>query len=87
MSNRTDDIVAHFSAKLRSMAASDRIIASCGTAGYIQTVLVPELATLLIRDDLGVSESEARKVLKESSHIGELLNEDLNDSKRRIGAV
>ena len=65
------------------MAASDRTIASCGTAGYIQTVLVPELAMLLIQDDLNIDESEAQKVLAESGEIGELLNEDLNDSNSK----
>ena len=70
------------------MAASDRIIASCGTAGYIQTVLVPELAALLIQDDLKIDESEARKVLEESGEIGDLLNDDVNDNNnKRIGAA
>lgn len=85
--SRTEHIIAHFSTKLRTMATSDRIIAATGTAGYVQAVLVPELALLLIQDDLKVDESEARKVLKESGDVGELLHEDNYENSQRLGAV
>ena len=69
------------------MAASDRIIAASGTAGYVQAVLVPELALLLMQDDLKIDETEARKVLQESSEIGELLHEDSYENNNRLGAA
>ena len=69
------------------MAASDRIIAATGTAGYVQAVLVPELALLLMQDDLRIDESKARKVLKESSEIGELLHDDIYENNHRLENV
>ena len=42
----------------------------------MQAVLVPELAILLIKDDMKVDEEKAREVLRDSVDIGNLLNEE-----------
>ena len=39
-------------------------------------VLAPELAAILIMEDLNVSAERAREILEESSELGELLNGD-----------
>jgi hypothetical protein len=35
---------------------------------------VPELLVVLVQEDMGVNEKQARQILKESDKIGELLN-------------
>ena len=68
--------MSRFASKLRRRAASDKLISSGGVSGYVQAVLVPELAVLLVMDDLNVDQDRAREVLRESSDIGNLLNEE-----------
>lgn len=45
-------------------------------AAYIQAVLVPELATLLVMDDMKVDEEGARAILRDTVEIGNLVNEE-----------
>ncbi|OJD27166.1 hypothetical protein ACJ73_01437 [Blastomyces percursus] len=53
-----------------------KFIRRCGgVPAYIQEVLVPEVLTKLITEDMGVSDCQARSVLKKSKEIGKLLNE------------
>jgi len=59
-------------------ATKDTLVAasgvSGGVAGYVQSVLVPELAVSLIREDLGVkSQRDPVKMLEESAELGETL--------------
>lgn len=68
-----------FSAQLRRIAVTDRLVAARGVTGYVQTVLVPELAVRLIREDMGVGVEDARQVMRESVGIGDLLNEEVED--------
>ena len=68
--------MSRFASKLRRLAASDKLISSGGVSRYVQAVLVPELATLLIKDDMKVDEERAREVLNDSVDIGNLLNEE-----------
>ena len=68
-----------FSHKLRRLAATDKIVKMAGIAGYAQSVLVPELAMRLVKDDMGVSDEVARHILRESISIGEKMNPALND--------
>ena len=65
-----------FSSQIRRLAASDKIISSGGVSGYVQAVLVPELAVLLVKEDMRVDDEEARGILQESIEIGDLLNEE-----------
>lgn len=55
-------------------AKKDALIARGGSAGFIQSVLAPELAVLLISEDMSVGESQARKIMEDSRDIGEKLN-------------
>ena len=73
---RADNIMSRFASKLRRLAASDKLISSGGVSRYVQAVLVPELAVLLVKDDMKVDEEKAREVLRESVEIGNLLNEE-----------
>lgn len=65
-----------FAPKVRRLAASDKLIASAGVAGYVQAVLAPELAVMLVMEDMRVDEDEARAILRNSREIGDLLNEE-----------
>jgi hypothetical protein len=72
-------VFARFSPLLKERAIVDPLISGRSYSLYVQTVLVPELATRLVVDDLGVDEETARKVLEESAWVGELLCEDIGD--------
>ncbi|KAF2234497.1 hypothetical protein EV356DRAFT_532807 [Viridothelium virens] len=73
-----ESIINHFSNKIRRLAASDDLLSlgGGGVTGYVQSVLVPELAVGLIKEDLYIDDEEARKVLSESTKIGRLVNEE-----------
>ncbi|KAM7205779.1 RTC4-like domain containing protein [Naviculisporaceae sp. PSN 640] len=78
----TENLTYKFSRLLRERAVQDRLISSRGYMGYLQSVLVPELAVQLIKDDMSVSEEKAREIMAESSAVGELINEELKDVVR-----
>lgn len=66
--------------QLRRLAGSDKLIAgSGGVSGYVQAVLVPELATLLVMEDMDVGKERAIDILSESIEIGDLVNEEEED--------
>lgn len=65
-----------FSSKLRRRSSSDNLISSRGISSYVRAVLVPELATLLVMDDMKIDAEEARQVLHESVELGNFLNEE-----------
>lgn len=71
-----------FAPKVRRLAASDKLIASAGVAGYVQAVLAPELAVMLVMEDMRVDEDEARAILRNSKEIGDLLNEEEDEMIR-----
>ncbi|KAH6853444.1 RTC4-like domain-containing protein [Chaetomium sp. MPI-CAGE-AT-0009] len=75
----TENLICEFAALLRKRSVEDRLIAARGHTMYLQAVLVPELAVRLIMEDMGVGVEEARKILTESSDIGELLNDEIPD--------
>jgi hypothetical protein len=50
-----------------------------GVVGYTQTVLVPELAIRLIKEDMGVDDASARNIMRESINLGEKMNPAPND--------
>ena len=59
---------------LKRRAVEDEVIAGRGSATFIQTVLVAELGTMLIREDLGVNDQAARAVMEESKGLGDILH-------------
>ncbi|KFG86856.1 hypothetical protein MANI_002524 [Metarhizium anisopliae] len=69
-----DYLVNEFSELLREKAVDDRVIAGRGSAAFIQTVLVAELAVRLIMEDMKVAEEEARAILDESKALGEMIH-------------
>jgi hypothetical protein len=81
--NRTDHIIVYLSDRLRKQAAKDDLVAasgiSGGVSGFINTVLVPELATQLVREDLKVPAARAREIAAESAELGDLLNPEIEE--------
>ncbi|ODA76566.1 hypothetical protein RJ55_07836 [Drechmeria coniospora] len=71
-----DYLVDEFGSLLKEKAVDDRVIAGRGSAAFIQSVLVAELAVHLIRDDMRVSDEEARVILEESRALGEIVHEE-----------
>ncbi|KAK3309624.1 RTC4-like domain-containing protein [Chaetomium strumarium] len=75
----SENLIREFSSLLRKRALQDRLVAARGHTAYLQSVLVPELAVQLIMEDMSVGEEEARKILTDSSAVGELLNDEIAD--------
>ncbi|KAK4973242.1 hypothetical protein LTR66_011225 [Elasticomyces elasticus] len=82
----TESILSQFSTKLRQLAVSDKLIAavgvSGGVSGYVQAVLVPELALALVKEDMDVDAERAREVMTEGTDVGDLLNEEEEEDRR-----
>ncbi|KAF4454352.1 hypothetical protein F53441_3109 [Fusarium austroafricanum] len=72
-----DYLVEEFGESLKEKATKDRVIAGRGSAAFIQSVLVAELAVQLIMEDMDVSASEAREIMDESKAMGELIHEEI----------
>lgn len=62
--------------EFRRRAVTDRLLRITGVADYVVTVLVPELAVMLIKEDMRACDEEARRILQESRRLGETLHED-----------
>ena len=75
----SENIIKKFSSHLRDIAVKDRLVAARGVAGYVQSVLVPELAVRLISEDMKCGVQEARQIMKDSAGLGDLLNEEVGD--------
>ncbi|RSM16300.1 hypothetical protein CEP52_000335 [Fusarium oligoseptatum] len=70
-------LVKEFSELLMEKAVSDHVIAGRGSAAFIQSVLVAELAVQLIMEDMDVSAAEARGIMEESKAVGEMIHEEV----------
>ncbi|KAI1143309.1 hypothetical protein F5Y05DRAFT_368191 [Hypoxylon sp. FL0543] len=75
----TEYIMQTLSPIVRKRAVEDRLVSARGYTGYVQVVLVPELAVRLIMEDMNVAEEDARKIMQDSIEFGELLHEDAGD--------
>ena len=73
-SRMLEHIMHAFGVKIKVLAVTDGVMASMGPSGYVQAVLVPELAVRLIMEDMDVNEEKAREILKESAEVGGLVN-------------
>jgi hypothetical protein len=84
----TEHILSDFSGELRGLAVSDALVAAAGVAGgvsgFVQAVLVPEVAVLLVKEDMKVDMQQARKILAESWELGELLNEEADEKVESV---
>lgn len=58
------------------MASTDKLVSTGGVAGFVQAVLAPELAVMVVKDDMKVDDEQAREILRESSEVGNLLHEE-----------
>lgn len=81
MSVMTETVTDTFSKLLRKRAPLDTRISGRGYTGFVQSVLVPELAVKLIQEDLSLGEDQARLVMKESRVVGEILNDERRRSQ------
>lgn len=81
----SESIMHEFTPLLKKRAVKDRLMTARGVTGYVQSVLVPEVTVLLIKEDMNITIDEARGVLKESVTVGELVHEEIRDvvTKRR----
>ncbi|EFR03122.1 hypothetical protein MGYG_06117 [Nannizzia gypsea CBS 118893] len=78
--NMMEAIVTRFAPRVRELALSDSLVKAVGVSGYVQAVLVPELTTTLVKEDMNVDEEEARRIMQESMEIGDLLNPQIDDT-------
>lgn len=70
------NIIARFTTKLRRLSTEDKLISSNSVSRYVQAVLAPEMAVMLVKEDMGVDDEAARALLRESAALGNLLNEE-----------
>lgn len=59
--------------------STDAVVQGSGPATFVQAVLVPELAVLLIMEDCRVDREEAEDIRKKTYELGVLLNEEIED--------
>lgn len=75
----SENIMHKFTPKLKERAPIDRLIAARGPTAFVESVVVPEVTVLLIKEDMNVDDQRAREILKESSEMGDLVNEEIKD--------
>lgn len=71
-----ENIISHFSHRIRRRAASDSLVSTGGVSAFVQAVLTPELAVMLVKEDMKTNDEGARAVLRDSAEVGHLLNEE-----------
>ncbi len=75
----SENIMDRFTPLLKKRVVQDRLMSARGVTGFVQSVLVPEVAVLLIQEDMNVAIEEARDILTDSASMGELVNEEIGD--------
>lgn len=75
----SENIMHKFTPLLKYRAPLDRLIAARSTAAFVDSVVVPEVTVLLIKEDMNVPDEEARTILTDSSEMGDLVNEEIKD--------
>ena len=77
-------ITEHMSDALKQALKRDKVARAAGAGGYVNAVLVPELAVRLVMEDMVLEDQQqARDVLSESSNLGILLNADDDENLTR----
>jgi hypothetical protein len=61
----------------------DNVVQGSGIASFVQAVMVPEAAVLLIMEDCGVEWEEAESIREKTYEMGMLLNEEIEDELER----
>ncbi|KAJ6264607.1 hypothetical protein Dda_0756 [Drechslerella dactyloides] len=72
----------------RLKLSRDVTITSCGEGGYIQSILIPELATRLVMEDFKMADdkvAEGRKMMINTIDIGLSLNDDAPQAEHKDG--
>ena len=64
-----------FGSELRQRAITDGFMSAIRIGHYVVTVLVPELAMMLVKDDMKVCDESARQILQEGER--QMLHEDM----------
>lgn len=75
----SENIMNEHSKLLKKRAPLDTLMSARGVTAFAQSVLVPEVAVLLIKEDMRISVDEARKLLEDSARIGELVHEEIRE--------
>jgi hypothetical protein len=76
-------ITTYMTIALKQELKRDKVARAAGVGGYVNAVLVPELAVRLVMEDMNLQdERQARDVLNESSNVGILLNADDENATR-----
>ncbi|OJD12419.1 hypothetical protein AJ78_06983 [Emergomyces pasteurianus Ep9510] len=78
-----DAIINHFAGKFKHLAPTDGLIKAAGVSGFVQSVMVPELTVLLVKEDMNIEDAAARQVMRDSREIGNLINEQPDDIIRQ----
>lgn len=73
---RMEQIISLFGSEFPRWTTKDRLLRSVGVADYVVTVLVPELAVMLIKEDMTVCDERAREILQKSARLEEMLHEE-----------
>lgn len=76
-------IISTFGSRLRDVAEEDVVMRSAGVSNYVRSVLVPELAMMLIKDDMGIAhdaDERAKVIMNESAEMGDLTNPQDEDN-------
>jgi hypothetical protein len=76
------NIITHFTDKLHRLSTEDKLISSSSVSHYVQAVLAPEMAVLLVKEDMGLDDDAARALLRDSAALGNLLNEEEDEEIR-----
>ena len=86
--SRTEHLVNHLSNELVEQSSKDKLVAAAGVSGgvsgFVQAVLVPELAEQLVMEDLKVDNLKAREIIAENAELGELLYPDVDDKVAEV---
>lgn len=74
-------IMGKMANRIREVGSTDRLIAGGGVSAFVQSVLVPELGVRLVMEDLDCGEEKAKRVVKETVEMGELVNDEEEDGE------
>ncbi|CAE7202400.1 hypothetical protein P3342_010848 [Pyrenophora teres f. teres] len=64
--------------------SKDRVVQASGIAAFVQAVMVPEVAILLIMEDCKVDKQAAEGIREKTYDMGLLLNEEIEDEIERV---
>jgi hypothetical protein len=73
-----EHIIFELRSDLSRRMLEDPLLRMVGVGAYVVTVLVPELAVMLIKEDMTVDDNKtARQIMQKSADLGETLHEDI----------